>query len=104
MKCIATLLTVSCRVTSGLDCNNFNGNRELRKLFHEQGVFYVNQRITTKFMKYLKILVITIITFFTVGSAMAQVSIRAKVGGGDRHRRHYRHHRVWHPRRHDDRR
>jgi hypothetical protein len=55
-------------------------------------------------MKYLKILVITVITFFTVGSAMAQVSIRAKVGGDDRHHyRHYRHHRTWHPRHHDDR-
>jgi hypothetical protein len=57
-------------------------------------------------MKYLKILVITIITFFTVGSAMAQVSIKARVGGRDRDRdrHHYRHHRVWHPRHHDDRR
>jgi hypothetical protein len=55
-------------------------------------------------MKYLKILVITIITFFTIGSAMAQVLIRAKVGGGDRHHyRHYRHHRTWHPRHRGDR-
>jgi hypothetical protein len=55
-------------------------------------------------MRYLKMLVITIIALFTFGSAMAQVVVKARIGGPEHH---YRHHHRWHrhheyDRRHDD--
>jgi hypothetical protein len=51
-------------------------------------------------MKYLKVLLIAIIAMFTFGSAMAQVVVRARVGGPAYHRHwHHRHyHRHWHHR------
>jgi hypothetical protein len=45
-------------------------------------------------MKYLKILLIALITVFTFGSAMAQVTVKARIGPHHRHW-HHRHHR-WH--------
>jgi hypothetical protein len=51
-------------------------------------------------MKYLKAFLIILITFFTLGSAMAQVVVRAGVGGTYQHHWHHRHwhHRHWHRR------
>jgi hypothetical protein len=46
-------------------------------------------------MKFLKIFLIALITVFTFGSAMAQVVVRARVGGPVYHHRHW-HHRHWH--------
>ena len=48
-------------------------------------------------MKYLKAFLIILLTVFTLGGAMAQVVVRATVGGGPYHR-HW-HHRHWHSRR-----
>jgi hypothetical protein len=47
-------------------------------------------------MKYLKALLIILLTIFTLGSAMAQVEVQARVGGP--YHRHW-HHRHWHSRR-----
>ena len=48
-------------------------------------------------MKYLKLMVLAIVMLFTfVGSSMAQVIVKARVGGGGYyyHHRHYSH-RYW---------
>jgi hypothetical protein len=50
-------------------------------------------------MKYLKVLLIVMLTVFTFGSAMAQVVVRARIGGPIHHRHwHHRHHRYDHHR------
>jgi hypothetical protein len=52
-------------------------------------------------MKYLKVFLIMLLTAFTLGGAMAQVVVRAQVGGRPYHRHwHHRHwhHRHWHRR------
>jgi len=44
-------------------------------------------------MKFLKVFLIALIAVFTFGSAMAQVVVRARVGGpGYHHHWHHRHH------------
>ena len=48
-------------------------------------------------MKYLKAFLVAVITVFTFGSAIAQIQVRARVGG-DRHHRHYHHRMVRHDR------
>jgi len=52
-------------------------------------------------MKYLRACLLAAIAFLTFGSAMAQVSVRARIGG-DRYHHHHWHHR--HYRHHDYRR
>jgi hypothetical protein len=50
-------------------------------------------------MKFLKVFLLIIVAMFTVGSAMAQVVVRARVGGPYQHHyhhRHYRHHHYYH--------
>ena len=44
-------------------------------------------------MKYLKAFLVAVIMIFTFGSAMAQIQVRARVGG-DRYHRHHWHHRM----------
>jgi len=49
-------------------------------------------------MKFLKVFLLIIVAMFTFGSAMAQVSVRARVGGPYPH--HYHHHHIRHHRYH----
>jgi hypothetical protein len=45
-------------------------------------------------MKYLKMLVVLLLTIFTIGSAAAQIVVKARVGdrGHRHHHYYYRHH------------